>query len=55
MLAPMITVQTVGQLAAGVESPIAEAVGPIAGFVVLAAGAAWFFITIARHITEDPP
>jgi hypothetical protein len=55
MLAPMIAAQTVGQLLAGVEFSTAEAVGPIAGFVVLAAGAAWFFIAIQRHITEETP
>jgi hypothetical protein len=53
MLAPMIAAQTIGQAAAEVEFSTAEAAGPIAGFVALAAGAAWFLIAIQRHITED--
>jgi hypothetical protein len=49
LLAPLIAAQTAGQHAAGVRLGAGEVVGPILGFVVLAAGAAWFTLRIARH------
>jgi hypothetical protein len=39
MLAPLITAQTVGQVAAGVTFTPGEVVGPATGFVVLAGAA----------------
>jgi len=35
MLAPMITAQTISQIAAGVSLSPGEMIGPVAGFVVL--------------------
>jgi hypothetical protein len=53
MLAPMIAAQTVGQLQAGVTLSAGEVIGPVTGFVILAAVAAWFLVAIARHLVEE--
>jgi hypothetical protein len=53
MLAPMIAAQTVGQLRAGVTLSAGEVAGPVTGFLVLAAAAAWFLVAITRHLTEE--
>ena len=50
MLLPLIVVQTIAQATAGVEFSAGEVVGPIAGFVVLASAAGWFFYDILRHV-----
>jgi hypothetical protein len=55
MLAPMIIAQTIGQLDVGVTLSAGEIIGPLAGFVVLAAGAACYLIAILRHLTEERP
>ena len=52
-LAPLITAQTTGQVAAGVRFTPAEVAGPIAGFIVLAACAVWFLLAITRALKED--
>lgn len=54
MLAPMISLQTVFQLAAGVTFGTAEIVGPIGGFVVLSLLASWVILTILRNIDDRP-
>jgi hypothetical protein len=48
MLTPLIVAQTVSQLAAGVTFTPAEVVGPMVGFVVIAAAALWFLIGLLR-------
>ena len=50
MLAPMITAQTISQIAAGVSLSPGEMIGPVAGFVVLTGVAIWFLAMIARSI-----
>jgi hypothetical protein len=52
-LAPMIAAQTIGQLAAGVTFQPGEVIGPIGGFIALAAGAGWFIAAIARHVSRE--
>jgi hypothetical protein len=49
-LAPMIAAQTIGQRAAGVTFEAGDVIGPIGGFVALAAGAGWFIAAITRHV-----
>lgn len=53
LLAPMIAAQTLCQLAAGVTFKPGEVIGPMAGFLVLATGAGWFTVAIARHVTDS--
>jgi hypothetical protein len=48
LLAPLIMLQTASQLRAGEEFSTAEVVGPIGGFVVLAAGASVALFWIRR-------
>jgi hypothetical protein len=50
MLAPMIALQTIFQLAAGVSFTTAEIAGPIGGFVVLALLALWVMLAILRGV-----
>jgi len=54
LLAPMITAMTVVQVRAGVEFTAGQVVGPISGFVVLAAVATWMLVAVLRHIGEEP-
>lgn len=55
MLAPMIGLQTVFQLSAGVTYTPAEIIGPMAGFIILALFALWVLAAILHHISETPP
>jgi hypothetical protein len=50
LLAPQIIVSTLFQRAAGVPFTTAEMVGPVSGFVVLGAIAAWLLVDILRHV-----
>jgi hypothetical protein len=54
LLAPMITAMTVVQVRAGVEFTTGQVVGPISGFVVLAAVATWMLVGLLRHVIEEP-
>jgi hypothetical protein len=55
MLAPMIALQTLFQVEAGVSFTAGEVVGPIAGFVVLAAVALWVMARLLSEISEQVP
>ena len=46
MLAPMIAAQTISQVLAGVSFQPGELVGPVVGFVMLAAAAIWVLVTV---------
>jgi hypothetical protein len=50
----MIVAQTAFQLDAGVELSTGEIVGPVAGFLALAAIASWMLARLLRHIAETP-
>lgn len=50
MLAPLIIVQTVSQLAAGVGYTPGQIIGPLAGFLVLAGLAIWYLVNILRRV-----
>jgi hypothetical protein len=52
MLAPMIVVQTLYQVRAGVAFTPGEIIGPVAGFVTVAVLAVWFETAILRAISE---
>jgi hypothetical protein len=52
MLAPLIVVQTMSQVRAGVSFTPGEMVGPIGGFAVLGLLAIWFIVAILRNISE---
>jgi hypothetical protein len=54
LLAPLIAAQTVSQVETGVSFTVAEMIGPLAGFLTLAAVAAWFLVAVARR-TGRPP
>lgn len=49
-LLPMIAAQTVSQIEAGVDFTAAEIIGPIGGFVVLAAFSLWALTAILRRV-----
>jgi hypothetical protein len=53
-LAPLIAVQTISQVSAGVSFSTGEIVGPMAGFVVLALLAIRFIVALLRNIAEAP-
>lgn len=55
MLAPMIGAQTVSQLAAGVTLTSGEIIGPMSGFVVLAAASVWFLAGLLRRFGAAVP
>lgn len=55
MLAPLIVAQTVSQLWAGVPFTTGEVVGPMAGFLILAAVALWVLVAILRNISGQEP
>ena len=55
MLAPVIAAQTVSQVSAGVAFTPAQAVGPIAGFLVLALAAISVIVALLRNIAESAP
>jgi hypothetical protein len=55
LLAPMIALQTLFQLEAGVTFTTGEIVGPIGGFVVIALVAVWFLTSLLRHIDDGVP
>ncbi len=55
MLAPLIGVQTIMQLRAGVVLHPPEIIGPLAGFVVLAVLALWVTTTILRSLRPASP
>lgn len=52
LLAPMISAMTVVQLRAGVEFTPGQVIGPISGFVVLAAVAIWLVVSLLSHVSE---
>jgi hypothetical protein len=54
LLAPMIILQTLFQLSAGVTFTTGEMVGPIGGFLVIALIAIWFLVALLRGIEEAP-
>ena len=55
VLAPAIIAQTISQLAVGIDFTPGEVIGPMAGFVVLGAIAAWCLIGLLRPLghSED--
>lgn len=53
VLAPAIVAQTVSQLAVGIDFTPGEVIGPIAGFVVLAALAAWCVADLLRALAPN--
>jgi hypothetical protein len=53
MLAPLIGAQTVSQLIAGVALAPGEVVGPIGGFVAIAATAVWFLVGLLRSFGDE--
>lgn len=55
LLAPLIALQTLSQVAAGEEFTVAEAIGPIGGFVVLAAVGAFVLASILRGAERAGP
>lgn len=52
LLAPLIIAQTIFQLDAGVDLTVAGALGPIAGFMMLAVVATWMIVQVLRHIDD---
>jgi hypothetical protein len=52
MLAPMIALQTVFQLSAGVTYTTAEVLGPIGGFVALSLVSIWVLVVILKNIDD---
>lgn len=54
-LLPVIAAQTVSQFAAGVSFTVAEAIGPIGGFLVLGVAAASLIVKILRGVSDDLP
>jgi hypothetical protein len=54
MLAPMIVLQTIFQLEADVTFTTGEIVGPIGGFLVLAAIALWVLYDVLRNVADEP-
>jgi hypothetical protein len=50
LLAPMVAAMTVFQVQAGVEFTTGAVVGPISGFIVLAAVAVWLLVVLLRHV-----
>jgi hypothetical protein len=50
LLAPVISVQTISQLSAGVSLTRAEIVGPVSGLVVLAVAAVMTLWSMLRRI-----
>ena len=54
LLAPMIAMQTLFQLDAGVDLGTGEAVGAIVGFSVVALAAMWIIVLLLRHIADSP-
>lgn len=54
LLAPMIALQTIFQLAAGVEFTTVEIIGPIGGFIAIALAALWFIVAILRGTVDAP-
>jgi hypothetical protein len=55
LLAPMVAAMTVFQVQAGVDFTTGAVVGPISGFIVLAAIAAWLLVVLLRHVGETVP
>ena len=55
VLAPAIVAQTISQLAAGIAFTAGEVIGPIAGFVVLGAFAAWCLAGLLRAVDPAAP
>lgn len=55
LLLPMIAVQTVFQLDAGVEFTTGEVVGPMGGFLVLAGFATALLVSVLRAVREERP
>lgn len=53
-LGPAIAMQTVFQLAAGVDFEPGEIIGAIGGFGAVAAAAIWFMFDIVRHVSDEP-
>jgi hypothetical protein len=54
MLAPMIALQTVFQLSAGITLTTAEIIGPIGGFVTIALIAVWVLAVILGNVEGRP-
>lgn len=55
MLAPLIALQTVSQLSAGVAYTPGQIVGPMMGFVLLALLAIWMLVAILRDVVDPAP
>jgi hypothetical protein len=55
LLLPMIVLQTIFQLRAGVDFTTAEIVGPIAGFSVLASVGIWMTVALLRNVSDETP
>ena len=53
ILAPAIIAQTISQLAAGIDFTPGEVIGPMAGFVVLGAIAAWCLLGLLRPLKVE--
>ncbi len=54
LLAPMIAMQTLFQLDAGVDLGTGEAIGAIVGFSVISLVAIWIILHLLRHVSEMP-
>jgi hypothetical protein len=54
LLAPMIAMQTMFQLHAGVDLATGAAIGAIVGFAAIAGIAIWIIFQLLRHIAETP-
>ncbi len=53
LLAPMITLQTLFQLDAGVDIPVGMMIGPIGGFMAIGVIAIWLLVTLLRLVSEQ--
>jgi hypothetical protein len=53
LLGPAIAAQTVSQTRAGVELTPGEAVGPVAGFLVVCLWAVWVTVSVLRQLPSD--
>jgi hypothetical protein len=51
MLLPMIVLQAISQISAGISFTPGEIIGPIAGFATLGLFALWVLVAILRHIS----
>jgi hypothetical protein len=54
LLAPMIVMQTIYQLDAGVDLFSGEAIGAIGGFTAIALAATWIILLLLRNISDAP-